>query len=1113
MGMTGLWVRGARPVRRGRAAVLLVALALTAAACTGGDSDEDAPPTDTAAETEAGTGGRSEAPAADDAAVAAARTWLADTYGVDEAVLEGLTVAGIERSPNVSHVHFTQTVDGVPVDRAEIVVHVLDDGTVQNATDDLTDATPDDAEVTVDEAAAIDIAAKAITGTPGEPAATEVWRQDGQRLRRAWRIEIPTTDPVSSWTVLVDATNGAVISAHEASTGRSGPAEPRHIGDGAEVLVAQATGGADACEVTAPGACIFRPDPIYAAGGQLANPAQANDFLTPVPLEGLDAPTALVGEYVNAEPPGAPVPPTREQDGTWAGGRATPGFEAAMAYYWVDYVQRSIQALGFTDVLAEPFPVIPIDPSVVDNAFYSPSEGAIHLGVGSDGVNEGEDASGIIHEYGHALLDAQLPGLLASPEGGAYHESFGDLMAFLTTLEWREGDAGCLFAWAEAGECLRRVDSPKVYPDDLIREVHADGEIVNGAIHDVLAALLAADGIDIATCAGTDACNATRDRVLTTLLAANNYLPNDLSLPDVAEAFLLANDATFGGADADLIAQAFADHGLVGGGTGMVDSSGQAMGGDGAGVRLLVDIAHTYRGDLSLSAGVLDADFEELCQPITLFEPDAADSADNLAGQVDISDTACAAFVPPSPQQQWYLFVEDTLPQDQGQILQFAVVVEGTPYVAAGLPRPIPDADPGGTAAIVDGTGEVVPPGGADPMTDGVSGDGPFVSLAISHSYRGDLQIVAGVAAADNSILCSVAVLDPVPSDSTPDVAGDVDMAACAQHYPPTPDQRWFLLVRDTAALDEGTVDAFSVTGPDGVTTSFDGGPVAIPDADLSGIALLLDGSGGESGQAGGGGTSSGLPAVAIDLTHPYLGDLAVTAGVADPDGNVRCEVVVTAPDPTDDTADLSTEVSLESCVRFYPPSADNLWYVYVRDTLTLDEGTVDAVTLTGPDGATWTTTGVPAAVPDADPTGVVLLLDTPGAGGGGTPTAPGGPGGDITVGYRIAHTYAGDLDVVAGVADASGSVLCEVTLVTADLANATTDLSGTASLADCAARYPPWASQVWYLHVVDTAGQDTGTIEAFAIQGPDGTVHQAGDVPVAIPDADPNGAVATIRS
>ena len=46
----------------------------------------------------------------------------------------------------------------------------------------------------------------------------------------------------------------------------------------------------------------------------------------------------------------------------------------------------------------------------MDNAFYDGSE--IVPGVGSDGINEGEDASGIIHEYGHAVLDQQAPGLL-----------------------------------------------------------------------------------------------------------------------------------------------------------------------------------------------------------------------------------------------------------------------------------------------------------------------------------------------------------------------------------------------------------------------------------------------------------------------------------------------------------------------------------------------------------------------------------------------------------------------------------------------------------------------------------------------------------------------------
>jgi subtilisin-like proprotein convertase family protein len=1096
----------------GRALAMLLALALVVSACTGGGEDaaEETPDEQPGQTEDGGDGGGGDEAAAGGggAAEEAARTWVADTYGED--VLEALEVAEVTTSPGVEHVRFAQTADDIEILEAGITVHVLESGEVQSATDDLVTAQPSEAAQEVDEAQALDVATKAVTGTvDGEPQVAQVWVRNGEVLQRAWRVEVATTDPVSSWTVLVDAASAEVLSAEEATFGLHRPEPPSAPGAAARAAVEVAQASGDACDAPSPGACVFLPDPIYAAGGSLSSPEAANDFLTPVELQGLDDASALVGEHVDTEPEGVPVEPTRQDDGTWAGGRATPGFEAAMVYYWIDRVQRQIQAAGFTDVLNGPFPVYPVDPETVDNAFYSPSEGRIHMGVGSDGINEGEDASGIVHEYGHAVLDAQAPGLLGGAEGGAYHESFGDLLAMLTTLSHRDGDVGCLFPWPEEGQCLRRLDSDKVYPDDLVQEVHLDGEIYNGAIYDVTEALLDAQGVSIEDCGGTQDCEEVADRVLATLLTANSYLTNDPTLPDVAETFVLANDAVFDGADAELIAEAFAAHGLVGGGEGMVDAGGEEMAdGDGGGVVVQVDITHSYRGDLRVLAGVLGPDGEDLCEPVELAAPDEQDDGDNLIGQLDVTGTACAGFVPPSPEQVWYLQAIDTLAEDEGEIAGFNVVVEGVPYLATGVPQPIADADPEGTFAFVAGAGEDVEPDGMGEVT----GDGPVLSLEISHGYRGDLDVSAGVVDADSQIICSVTVHEPDAGDSSGEgLAGDVDMSDCAELYPPSPDQRWFLLAVDTAAADEGAVEALSLTGPDGQTFAFDGVPVAIPDADPDGVALLLDGSGGSSGQAGGGGATDD-PILSVSLTHPYRGDLVVTAGALSGE-EVLCEVVLAAQDQEASEADLAIDASLGECARFYPPTPDRPWFVFAADTLEADEGTLDSAVLTGPDGATFAAAGLPVELPDADPEGVLVTLEPTGGGegggdGGGT---TGGAAGEVSAEVAVTHTFVGDLEVNLGVTDADGAVLCETAVLAADPENSTADLSGSASFGECSALWPPAPDRIFYLEVIDSAAADTGSVDSFTVTGPDGTTLAAEGLPLPIPDADEAGVVIAI--
>lgn len=954
---------------------LVAVLAVAALSCSsnGSESSTDA------------TAPADELSAEEQAVVDEAQQWLGDASAVDDDTFESLAFSGLTTSPNVTHVTFGQTFDGHPVQDAEVVVHVRDDGEITGANNALTDASPGaDATQEIDADQAKANADKAVQGTPADSDPPQlVWVQSGADLVLAWRVNLRTTDPIGSWRVLVNATTGDTIDAAQVANDRRLPTAPRTPGAAAiatgavasaKDTAAQSTD--DACELPdGPSACVFLPDPIYGSGGRLTDPSQADEFLTGEALQGLIDPASgqLVGEFVDADPAGAPVDAPDEADARWGQGRGEPGFENAMAYYWIDRVQREIQDLGFTDVRNESFPVFGVDPQTVDNAFYDGSE--IVLGVGSDGINEGEDATGIVHEYGHAVLDQQAPGLLEGDEAGAYHEGFGDLLAFLTTVELRSGndqvDPGCLFAWAEDGECIRRIDNDRVYPDDLVNEVHEDGTIYSGAVFDIFTALLADQGVQVADCVGTDRCDEVRDRVLTTLLASHNYLSSGVTLPDIAAAYQTANDANFEGVDADLISTAFAAHGLDGGSSNTIDADGNDTGTDNAAAASVsFEITHSYRGDLDVTVGVSDPDGNDLCEPIVIQRPDSNDSGQDLSGQVDISDTDCAALLPPSSDQLWFLRAEDTLARDEGQIVSFTVFDGDTPFPATGLPKPIADADPEGTFAITDGSTDTVDTGTG--TTDDV-GDGPFMTVSLTHPYTGDLSIRAGVSQPDGTTVCSVSVLDPDPNDAGDgSFAGDIDLSDCADNFPPDNENLWFLQVIDTAARDSGTVDELSLTGPDGQSLDFGDLPADIPDNDPDGVTLLTDGSGSSSSTVGGAGDA---PTASVTIDHPYQGDLAVTVGVLDPDDNVLCEEPLATPDQNNGEQGLDVSVPVSDCAREYPPSAERRWYLFAADTLERDTGSVTSATLEGADGQTFAVDTSSAAIPDADPDGLLLFF------------------------------------------------------------------------------------------------------------------------------------------
>ncbi len=394
-------------------------------------------------------------------------------------------------------------------------------------------------------------------------------------------------------------------------------------------------------------------------------------------------------------------------------------------------------------------------------------------------------------------------------------------------------------------------------------------------------------------------------------------------------------------------------------------------------VQVAIDIAHAYRGDLHVSVGVADADFADLCEPVVLVEPDNTDAGDDLMGEFDLSGTDCAALLPPAPGRQWYLRVEDTLAEDEGEIRGFTVADGEVPYLAPGLPLPIADADPMATYAVVDGTGDAAGGPGSEPMGT-TPGQGPTVEVAIRHPYAGDLHVGAGVVDADGAIVCSVTLHEPDLADDSDDLAGTAGLGDCADHEPLASGERWFLEVIDTAPRDVGHVEEFAVTGSDGGTLTYTGDPVAIPDDDVDGVVLLLDDAGGTTGTAGGSGAAPAaeVPVVEVALTHPYAGDLLVTVRAEAPNGTALCEVVVASPDPRLAEPGLVAEAELDDCAFAYPPSALRQWSVYAADTLARDEGTLDAVTLTGPDGARYVAAGLPQPLPDADRAGVVVPLE-----------------------------------------------------------------------------------------------------------------------------------------
>ncbi|MEV5570597.1 M4 family metallopeptidase [Spirillospora sp. NPDC052269] len=251
---------------------------------------------------------------------------------------------------------------------------------------------------------------------------------------------------------------------------------------------------------------VFMVNPVQSSGNE--NLKDDKDSASAVPtsayatvaLRNLDGSGNLAGRWaVVRSSTGAPA---FSSTGSFRFTRDADQFEQVMAYFWVNEAQEYLQGLGF----GSEFPGANDKPQNVrinqygaDNSFFTDKKNEIRFGKG--GVDDAEDGEVIVHEYGHAVHEAQVPGFGSSEEAGAIGESFGDYLGVEVGLAadarygWpRLTPEACVGDWdsteytTTTPHCLRRLDTGKVY-GDKVGEVHADGEIWSNALWDIRQAL------------------------------------------------------------------------------------------------------------------------------------------------------------------------------------------------------------------------------------------------------------------------------------------------------------------------------------------------------------------------------------------------------------------------------------------------------------------------------------------------------------------------------------------------------------------------------------------------------------------------------------------------
>jgi Zn-dependent metalloprotease len=287
------------------------------------------------------------------------------------------------------------------------------------------------------------------------------------------------------------------------------PVHIRLVGAGALAVAACLVVGvppAHAAPAPSPGstgtAKVFRVNPVQSTGDESLTDQQDSASAVPasayatVQLRNLDGSGTLTGKWVAVQ--SSTGTPATSATNTFVYDRSQDQFEQVMAYFWVNQAQEYIQSLGFGGTLPSvnaQQQVVKVDQYGGDNSYQTDKPLRIRYGKG--GVDDAEDAEVIVHEYGHAVHNAQVPGFGSSEEAGAIGEAFGDYLGVTVGLAadaqygWSaRTPAACVADWDSTSytttvpHCLRRIDGSKTVADKD-GEVHDDGEIWSRALWDI----------------------------------------------------------------------------------------------------------------------------------------------------------------------------------------------------------------------------------------------------------------------------------------------------------------------------------------------------------------------------------------------------------------------------------------------------------------------------------------------------------------------------------------------------------------------------------------------------------------------------------------------------
>jgi subtilisin-like proprotein convertase family protein/Zn-dependent metalloprotease len=465
------------------------------------------------------------------------------------------------------HVWMRAVVNGVPVLGGYVVAHLTRDGQVLFVTNELGDVNFEMAtqSAALDRGAALGTARQLIGGdgiTRVEPKVELVVFRDGDRARLAWRTEIASYNPYGDWEILIDAATGAEISRRDLLICVKPEKKPLSIEPPVVPLVADPRNLKSAA-VTGSG-LVFIANPLnnhaerYSWRDGNAGLDGVRDAVSLTNLSGSGLLAGTWAEVFNTDAPRANEPSlTYNYSATPVNGH----FQEVNVYYHINGYQEYMRSLGILNARARVTNCY-AHQGEDDNSDYSSVEDRIRYGDG--GVDDSDDGEIVVHEYGHAVHEDIVPGFVYSGESGAISEGFGDYLGASLGNNPLVGEWDGTAYNPGPPPFLRRTDTTKHYPEDIVGQVHSDGEIISAAWWDLRNLVGGTIGDQL-------------------VIEGMFYTGTTATFQDYADGVVAADQSLYGGSHLGYIYQAF--------------------GGRGIGPTYLLSFTHTPQGDTENVAG------------------------------------------------------------------------------------------------------------------------------------------------------------------------------------------------------------------------------------------------------------------------------------------------------------------------------------------------------------------------------------------------------------------------------------------------------------------------------------------------------------------------------